>query len=103
MIPGQSYIRVSEGIHDPLCITVLCVDGGEGSDPVLRPRTTAFQDWTELPALIAATGDQGSKVSVAFLFAPPDTPVARLAPVVRTLSPRIDTFYVFAGEAEEVR
>lgn len=34
MIPGQSYIRVSEGIHDPLCITVLCVDGGEGSDPV---------------------------------------------------------------------
>ena len=23
MIPGQSYIRVSEGIHDPLCITVL--------------------------------------------------------------------------------
>jgi hypothetical protein len=73
---------------------------GEGSDPVLRPRMTAFQGWTELPALIAATGDQGSKVSVAFLFAPPDTPVARLAPVVRTLSPRIDTFYVFAGEAE---
>ena len=34
LIPGQSYIRVSEGIHDPLCITVLCVDGGEGSDPV---------------------------------------------------------------------
>ncbi len=35
MIPGQSYIRVSEGIHDPLCITVLCIDSGEGSDPVI--------------------------------------------------------------------
>ena len=35
MIPGQSYIRVSEGIHDPLCITALCIDGGEGSDAVV--------------------------------------------------------------------
>lgn len=35
MIPGQSYIRVSEGIHDPLCITALCIDGGEGSDAVI--------------------------------------------------------------------
>ena len=35
MIPGQSYIRVSEGIHDPLCITALCVDGGDGNDPVI--------------------------------------------------------------------
>ena len=35
MIPGQSYIRVSEGVHDPLCITALCIDGGEGSDSVV--------------------------------------------------------------------
>ena len=35
MIPGQSYIRVSEGIHDPLCITALCIDSGEGSAPVI--------------------------------------------------------------------
>lgn len=29
MIPGQMYMRVSEGIHDPLYATALCVDGGE--------------------------------------------------------------------------
>ena len=29
LIPGQMYIRVSEGIHDPLYATALCVDGGE--------------------------------------------------------------------------
>lgn len=31
-LPGQMYLRVSEGIHDPLYATVLCVDGGEGQD-----------------------------------------------------------------------
>ena len=25
-IPGQMYMRVSEGIHDPLLTTALCVD-----------------------------------------------------------------------------
>ena len=34
-IPGQMYIRVSEGIHDPLYVTALCVDGGEGQDAVI--------------------------------------------------------------------
>ena len=34
-IPGQMYIRVSEGIHDPLYVTALCVDGGEGQDKVI--------------------------------------------------------------------
>ena len=28
-LPGQFYMRISERIHDPLYITVLCVDGGE--------------------------------------------------------------------------
>lgn len=28
-IPGQMYIRVSEGIHDPLLVTAMCVDNGE--------------------------------------------------------------------------
>ena len=28
-IPGQMYIRVSEGIHDPLYATAMCVDSGE--------------------------------------------------------------------------
>jgi len=31
-INGQLYMRVSEGIHDPLYVTALCVDGGEGND-----------------------------------------------------------------------
>jgi len=34
-IPGQMYIRVSEGIHDPIYVTALCVDGGENQDKVI--------------------------------------------------------------------
>ena len=34
-IPGQMYLRVSEGVHDPLYTTALCVDGGEGQDAVI--------------------------------------------------------------------
>ena len=34
-IPGQMHIRVSEGIHDPLFVTALCVDGGEGQDKII--------------------------------------------------------------------
>lgn len=34
-IPGQMYMRISEGIHDPLYVTALCVDGGEGQDAVI--------------------------------------------------------------------
>ena len=33
-IPGQMYLRISEGIHDPIMVTALCVDGGEGQDAV---------------------------------------------------------------------
>lgn len=29
MIPGQMYMRLSEGVHDPLYATAMCVDGGE--------------------------------------------------------------------------
>jgi len=34
-VPGQMYLRISEGIHDPLYVTALCVDGGEGQDKVI--------------------------------------------------------------------
>ena len=34
-IPGQMYLRISEGIHDPVYVTALCVDGGEGQDKVI--------------------------------------------------------------------
>lgn len=34
-IPGQMHIRVSEGIHDPLYVTALCIDGGAGEDQVI--------------------------------------------------------------------
>ena len=33
-INGQMYLRISEGIHDPIMVTALCVDGGEGQDAV---------------------------------------------------------------------
>lgn len=31
-LPGQMYLRVSEGILDPLYATALCIDSGEGQD-----------------------------------------------------------------------
>ena len=34
-IPGQTYMRLSEGIQDPLYVTALVVDGGEGQDHVV--------------------------------------------------------------------
>ncbi len=34
LIPGQMHQRISKGIHDPLLVNVLCVDGGEGQDAV---------------------------------------------------------------------
>jgi len=34
-IPGQWYTRVSEGIHDPVYVTALCIDGGEDQDFVI--------------------------------------------------------------------
>lgn len=34
-IPGQMYIRVSKGVLDPLYVTALCIDGGEGQDKVI--------------------------------------------------------------------
>ena len=71
---------------------------GEGLDPILKPRATPFKEWREVPALIAQTGEQGAKVSVAFVFAPKTMSVAAIRPIVRTLMPRINTFYVFGEE-----
>ena len=68
---------------------------GEGLDPVLKPRETPFAEWSELPKLIAQTGDQGAKINVLFLFAPKVTPVETLTPVVSAVGDRIGTFYVF--------
>ncbi len=46
-IPGQMHIRVSEGVHDPLYVTALCVDGGQGQDQVIFlscDMVTCFKD-----------------------------------------------------------
>lgn len=66
-----------------------------GDEPALRPHETSFSDWTELPGLIAKTGEQGAKVDVLFLFAPKTLPVTDLTPVVKAAGGRIGTFYVF--------
>ena len=34
-LPGQVYMRISRGIHDPTYATALCIDGGEGQDTVV--------------------------------------------------------------------
>ena len=69
---------------------------GDGLDPALKPKTRTLSDWSELPACLAQTGEQGGKVTVAFVFAPADTPVTKLSPIVKALTPRIGTFYVFS-------
>ncbi len=71
---------------------------GEGLDPVLKPKTTPFKDWNELPGLIAKTGEQGSKITVLFVYAPKNARVVDLAPVVKATSPRIFTYYVLATD-----
>ena len=68
---------------------------GAGDDPVLKPHETPFRAWSELPGLVAKTGEQGAKVDVLFLFAPKTAFVADLAPVVKATAGRISTFYVF--------
>ncbi len=68
---------------------------GEGLDPVLRPKETPFAEWSELPGLIARTGEQGAKVNVLFIFAPRAMPVTALTPAVTAAAGRIGTFYVF--------
>jgi hypothetical protein len=68
---------------------------GEGLDPVLKPRTTPFREWGELPGLVAKTGEQGSKIAVMFIYAPKGARVADLAPAKEAVFPRISTFYVF--------
>ena len=68
---------------------------GEGVDPVLKPKSTPFSDWAELPGLISKTGEQGEKVNVMFLFAPKACPVSTLTPVLAATAGRIGTFYVF--------
>ncbi len=68
---------------------------GEGLDPVLKPRTTQFSDWKDLPALISKTGRQGEKVDVMFLFVPGTMKVSDLSPVLDATMPRLSTFYIF--------
>ena len=34
-INGQMYLRISEGILDPIMVTALCIDGGEGQDAAI--------------------------------------------------------------------
>ena len=34
-IPGQMYVRVSEGVLDPVYVTALAVDGGKDGKPVI--------------------------------------------------------------------
>lgn len=70
---------------------------GEGLDPVLKPKTRILSDWSELPSCIAQTGEHGQKITVAFIYAPPETPLGRILPIAKTLASRIGTFYVFAG------
>ncbi len=69
---------------------------GEGLDPVLKPKTRTVASWKELPACIAQTGEQGEKVTVAFIYAPANAPVVSLTPLLKVLFPRIATFYIFS-------
>jgi len=66
---------------------------GEGLDPVLKPRETRFSAWGDLPGLIKKA--KADKVNVLFMYAPSNTPVGELTPIIEAVSPRIATFYLF--------
>lgn len=48
-IPGQMYMRVSEGIHDPITVTALVLESGKEQDAAIFVSC----DLTSLPALFA--------------------------------------------------
>ena len=68
---------------------------GDGMDPILKPRETRFEKWSEIPALIKRTGKQGEKIFVAFIYAPSTAKVSDITPLT-SLMPRINTFYIFS-------
>jgi len=47
-IPGQMYMRISEGVLDPLFATALCIDGGAGQDTVIFCTCDITTVYTEL-------------------------------------------------------
>lgn len=69
---------------------------GDGTSPILKPRSTPFAEWNELTALISKTGEQGAKVTVLFIFAPKMTKVEAITPIIPALGNRINTYYIFA-------
>ncbi len=74
---------------------------GDGDEPVLVPHETAFSDWSDVPALMKKGGQQASKIAVAFLYAPADTPLSVLKAAL-ALRPRITTFYVFPDPRPDI-
>mgnify|MGYP001270409370 CR=1 FL=1 len=68
---------------------------GEGLDPVLKPSTTPFKDWSELPGLVAKIGKPGEKIRVLFIYLPKSAPIGDAFVCAAALKGRIDTFYVF--------
>lgn len=68
----------------------------QGLDPKLTPREYPFEDWAELPKLVAKTGGEESKVALLFVFAPADLALGQFMPGVRALSARLPLVYVFA-------
>ena len=78
-IPGQMYLRISQGIQDPLYVTALAIDGGAGQDCVIFCSCDLVKLYegliTETKALVSAVrpelpvdslGSQGSSVIKVF-------------------------------------
>lgn len=117
LVPGQFYVQaylpkdewrerskrmfqpfeVSVSTNGVKSFTFVAEDwSGEGLDPVLKPATTVFRDWPELPGLVAKTGTPGEKIRVLFIYLPKSAPIEDAFACAAALKGRIDTFYVFA-------
>ncbi len=68
----------------------------QGLDPALTPREYPFEDWAELPKLVAKAGGAENKVAMLFVFAPADMALGQFMPGVRALAERLPLVYVFA-------
>ena len=67
----------------------------EGLDPKLTPREFPFDNWDEFPKLVEQAAGPENKVTLLFVYAPLEQPLAAFMPGVRAVAERLPLVYVF--------
>ncbi len=69
---------------------------GEELDPKLSVREYAFDDWAQLPGLVATAGGKDNKVLALFIFAPADLKLVELQSGIDAVSDRLPLVHIFS-------